>query len=213
MAVAVTRWLPPQEVADQLEQALPGSVAGVTDIAVEITPASLRDAATFLRDDPDLDLSFLSNLTAVDWDGRLEVVYHLQSLDHNHILTIRASAGGYDTPSLPSLEPVFHGAILQEREAYDLFGIKFEGHPDLRRMFLWEGFPGYPLRKSFLNMPGNLSAGLPGFSHESGGNDWPVPGTVSERPVHPNQQARTGADIPTPGEPPRLLGDDQRGAS
>jgi NADH-quinone oxidoreductase subunit C len=209
----MTTWLDPQAVADRLNTACPGSVVGLNaaaagDAYLELSADHLIEAVTFLRDDAALELNFLSNLTAVDRDGELEVVYHLQSLDLNQIVVCKVSAGGYDDPRVPSLEPIFKGAHLQEREIYDLFGISFEGHSDLRRMFLWEGFPGYPLRKSFLQMPGNLTAGLPGFSHESGGNDWPVPGTVDERPIHPNQASR---NIPVPGDPPRVLGSSTEG--
>ena len=209
----MTIWLDTQAVADRLSAACPGSVAAVRvprvgDAYLELRADHLIDAVTFLRDDDKLDLSFLSNLTAVDYDGALEVVYHLQSLDLNHILVCKVAAGGYDDPRVPSLEPLFTGAHLQEREIYDLFGITFEGHSDLRRMFLWDGFPGYPLRKSFMQMPGNLTAGLPGFSHESGDNDWPVPGSVEERPVHPNQASR---NLPIPGDPPRALGSPTEG--
>lgn len=205
----MTTWLSPQEVAVRVQAAVPDSVIEATDVALVVDPARLTEAVTFLRDDADLDLSFLCNLTAVDYDGDLEVVYHLQSLDLNHILTVKTPAGGYEDPRVPSMEPLYHGALLQEREVFDLFGITFEGHPDLRRMLLWEGFPGYPLRKSFLQMPGNLTAGLPGFSHESGENDWPVPGSVEQRPVHPNQQVRTGGEIPVPGDPPVVQGGSQ----
>jgi len=202
----MTTWLSPQDVALRVQAAVPDSVVEATDVALVLDPATLTDSIRFLRDDDALDLSFLSNLTAVDHDGELEMVYHLQSLDQNHILTVKVAAGGYDDPRVASLEPLYHGALLQECEVYDLFGITFEGHPDLKRIFLWEGFPGYPLRKSFLQMPGNLTAGLPGFSHESGDNDWPVPGSVDERPVHPNQTARTNA-IPVPGDPPVVRGE------
>jgi NADH-quinone oxidoreductase subunit C len=203
----MTTWLSPQDVAVRVQAAVPDSVVEATDVALVLDPARLTDCILFLRDDDALDLSFLSNLTAVDRDGELEMVYHLQSLDQNHILTVKVAAGGYDDPRVASLEPLYHGALLQECEVYDLFGITFEGHPDLKRIFLWDGFPGHPLRKSFLQMPGNLTAGLPGFSHESGDNDWPVPGSVEERPVHPNQAARTNT-VPVPGDPPVVQGGD-----
>ena len=148
--------------------------------------ASLVDSILVLRDAESSDLVFLSNLTAVDHERYFDVVYHLQSLDLNHILTVKSRIHDREDPALPSLTGVFHGAHLQEREVYDLFGIRFEGHPNLQRMFLWDGFPGYPLRKDFLQMPGQVRAGLPGFPHESEENAWPVPGSVPQRPQHPN---------------------------
>ena len=158
---------------------------------------ALVDVIAALRDDERSDLVFLCNLTAVDRDSAIDVTYHLQSLDRNHILQVTTSSGDREDPSVPSLTGIYHGAHLQEREVYDLFGVRFEGHPDLRRMFLWDGFPGYPLRKDFLQMPGQVRAGLPGFPHEAAEsedsqqsvNAWPVPGSVPQRPVHPNDPA------------------------
>ncbi|MCY4618795.1 MAG: NADH-quinone oxidoreductase subunit C [Chloroflexi bacterium] len=163
----------------------PGA-ACVEDGVLYLEPALVAEAIESLRDSEESDLIFLCSLTAVDQERHFEVVYHLQSLDLNHILAIKARLTDREDPTLPSLTGVFHGAHLQEREVYDLFGITFEGHPDLRRMFLWEGFPGYPLRKDFLQMPGQIRAGLPGFPHESTENAWPVPGSVPQRPQHPN---------------------------
>ena len=107
-------------------------------------------------------------------------------MDLNHIIQIKVIAADREDPAVPSLTGLYHGAHLQEREVFDLFGIRFDGHPDLRRLFLWDGFPGYPLRKDFLQMPGQIRAGLPGFPHESAENAWPVPGSVPQRPLHPN---------------------------
>ena len=157
-----------------------------------LEPDRLVESIQALRDSEESDLIFLSNLTAVDQELHFEIVYHLQSLDLNHILPIKARVTDREDPALPSLTGLFHGAHLQEREVYDLFGIRFDGHPDLRRMFLWDGFPGYPLRKDFLQMPGQVRAGLPGFPHESEENAWPVPGSVPQRPMHPNDPQPEG---------------------
>ena len=172
---------------------MPGAVQAATPDALLIAHGKLLEALRFLRDDADFDLVFLSNLTGVDRESHLEVVYHLQSLDRNHLLCCKSIAVNREDPQLPSLISIYHGALLQEREVFDLFGIRFEGHPDLRRMFLWDGFPGYPLRKDFMGMPGGLRAGLPGFPHEPGYNAWPVPGSVPA----------TGG-IPKPGGAPEL---------
>lgn len=163
--------------------------ACVDDGDLYLDSTRLVDAVRVLRDGGESDLVFLCNLTAVDYERHFEVVYHLQSLDLNHILTVKARLHDHEDPALPSLTGLFHGAHLQEREVYDLFGIRFNGHPNLQRMFLWDGFPGYPLRKNFLQMPGDVRAGLPGFPHESEENAWPVPGSVPQRPYHPNDPA------------------------
>ena len=169
----------------------PGA-ACVEDGVLFLEPSELAGAVRTLRDSEESDLVFLSNLTAVDRELHFELVYHLQSLDLNHILQVKARVTDREDPALPSLTGVYHGAHLQEREVHDLFGIRFEGHPDLRRMFLWDGFPGYPLRKDFLQMPGQVRAGLPGFPHESVENAWPVPGSVPQRPMHPNDPQPEG---------------------
>ncbi|MXX32809.1 MAG: NADH-quinone oxidoreductase subunit C [Chloroflexi bacterium] len=169
----------------------PGA-ACIDEGVLYLEPDTLAESIRTLRDSEESDLVFLSNLTAVDHELHFELVYHLQSLDLNHILQVKARVFDREDPALPSLTRVYHGAHLQEREVYDLFGIRFDGHPDLRRMFLWEGFPGYPLRKDFLQMPGQVRAGLPGFPHESEENAWPVPGSVPQRPLHPNDPQPEG---------------------
>ena len=200
----MTSTLDPVAIGKRISDASPGAVADTSGRALRLHPYGLLDAVRFLRDDPATDLAFLANLTAVDRETHFEVVYHLQSLDHNHLLTCKVHPADYEDPFLPSLTPLYHGAHLQERELFDLMGIRFDGHPDLRRMFLWDGFPGFPLRKDFLAMPGKLSTGLPGFPHESGFNAWPIPGT-GPRGGNPPDGGRDGSsgDIPTPGGAPR----------
>ncbi len=86
------------------------------------------------------------------YPGYLEVVYHLYSMELKHgPLTLRMRTGNRtDDLTVPSLTPIWRGAELQEREVYDLFGIKFAGHPDLRRILMWDGFEGYPMRKDYV---------------------------------------------------------------
>ena len=162
------RQLPGGEVASALSGALPGAVAVATAEWVEVEPARVAEALRWLHDDPALDAKQLSSLCAVDRHDRFEVVYHLQSLDRNHQIVVKAILPGREDPSLPSACGVYAGALLQEREAWDLMGVRFEGHPDLRRMFLWEGYPGFPLRKDFLQIPDH-HPGLPKFPFEEPG--------------------------------------------
>ena len=109
--------------------------------------------ATFLRDDAELRLDYASNVSGVDAIDRgcLEVVYHLYSVSLKHgpiVLKLRTDDRGAGVV-LPSLTPVYRSAELQEREIYDLCGVRFEGHPDLRRLLMWEEFEAHPMRKDY----------------------------------------------------------------
>ncbi len=114
-----------------------------------IVPAEkLVEFATVLRDDFGYD--FLSSVTGVDYlpEGKMEVVYHAYQTTGGPGLVYKVQVARED-PVVPSLTPIYPGANLQEREAWDLMGIRFEGHPDLRRVLLWEGFEGHPLQKDW----------------------------------------------------------------
>jgi NADH-quinone oxidoreductase subunit C len=162
------RQLTGARVADRLGAALPGIVTRVQPEWVEVNPTRVIEALRWLHDDEELDAAQLSNLTAVDYYDRFEVVYHLQSLDQNHQIVVKAVLTDHEAPAIESCYGVYKGALLQELEVYDLMGIRFEGHPNLRRLFLWEGFPGYPLRKDFLQLEGRFP-GLPSFPFEEKG--------------------------------------------
>ena len=157
-------------MAAGLGAALPGVVTRATDEWVEVTPERVQEALRWLHDSEEFDAAQLSSLTSVDRHTSFEVVYHLQSLDLNHQVVVKAMLADHDAPSLPSAYPVYKGALLQEREVYDLMGIRFVDHPDLRRIFLWEGFPGHPLRKDFLGIGGGQTSGLRRFPNEDGAN-------------------------------------------
>lgn len=106
----------------------------------------------FLRDDPELDFKFLMDLTAVDYlnrkDNRFEVVYHFYSLKHNHRLRVKVPVSEDDC-TIDSVSSLWKTANWYEREVWDLYGIKFNGHPDMRRILLYEEFKGHPLRKDY----------------------------------------------------------------
>lgn len=109
--------------------------------------------AAFLRDDAELCLDYCSNVSGLDWPaaGHLEVVYHLYSMTCRHgpvIIRVRTADRGPGAAA-PSLALVWRSAELQEREVFDLFGITFWGHPDLRRLLMWDDYAEYPLRKDF----------------------------------------------------------------
>jgi NADH/F420H2 dehydrogenase subunit C len=119
----------------------------VLDVAVP-KEAWLK-AVRFLKEDPRLKLDFLIELTAVDWKDRFDVVAHFLSIEHGHKVFLRAALPREASPEIDSISEVHAGANWHEREAYDFFGIRFAGHPDLRRIFLEDDFPGHPLRKDF----------------------------------------------------------------
>jgi len=111
--------------------------------------ANLLEFATALRDE--LGYDYLSSVTAVDYlpDGKMEVVYHLYKTTGGTGVVFKIQVPRADPIEVPSLVSIYPGAELQEREAWDLFGIKFTGHPDLRRILMWEGFAGHPMRKDW----------------------------------------------------------------
>ena len=171
-------------VGEVLGKSLPGIVTAVTDEWIEVGPDRVIETLQWLLNSDELDAIQLSNLTAVDRHTHIEVVYHLQSLDLNHQLVVKTRTHGMDPAVVQSAYSVYKGALLQEREVYDLMGVRFEGHPDLRRLFLWDGFPGHPLRKDFLGMPGRITSGLEGFPFED-----------KDKPIRPINQENVEAGV------------------
>jgi len=189
-----------EEIKAAIEAAVPG--AGVEVVlnpgasgqhSLRLAPETATAVATFLRDDAELALDFLSNVTGVDWPdkeiaekvkvkrtvtktvdgveqtveetvdetrrrvepGYLEAVYHLFSVEKKSaaaepvVLRMR-TVNRSDQVELPSLTPIWRSAEFQEREVFDLFGIVFTGHPDLRRLLMWDGFKDHPMRRDYV---------------------------------------------------------------
>ncbi len=139
------------ELANKLELQFPGSIVESSQDSVLVRRETLFNLASFLKTAPGLEFDYLSNITAVDYWDYFEVIYQLTSIKHNHSLVLKTRCYDRDNPSLPSLVSLWRGADFQEREIYDLMGIRFEGHPNLRRIVLWEGFQGHPLRRDYLS--------------------------------------------------------------
>jgi NADH-quinone oxidoreductase subunit C len=121
------------------------------ELTLYIRRQKLRRACEFLRDAPDLRFQFLSDVTVVDLypkEPRFEVVYHLLSLDTAERVRLKVRVSSAD-PQVDSMIPVWPCANAFEREVFDLFGIRFEGHPYLRRIVMPEDWEGYPLRKDY----------------------------------------------------------------
>jgi NADH-quinone oxidoreductase subunit C len=162
----VTKLVPCSETAARIRAALPDAELQEAADWVVVDAPHLVAVATLLRDDPDLDCRYLTMVTAVDRLDHFELVYYLSSLQRNHMLILKTRVPDHEAPEAPSVVPVWYGAHFQEREIYDLMGIRFSGHPFLKRIFLWEGFSGHPLRKDFLGLPGGQKSGLSHFPKE-----------------------------------------------
>ena len=139
-----------KEMAGRLEEKFPGGVLESGSESILVGSDWLFDVLAFLKSTEGLDFDYLTHVTAVDYLEYFEVVYQLASLEHNHSLVIKTRVYDRENPVLPSVTSLWRGADFQEREIYDLVGISFSGHPKMERIFLWEGFEGYPLRKDYL---------------------------------------------------------------
>jgi len=137
-----------------IKTALPGAVTGHAmahgELTVTAKAADIVKVAIFLRDDPACQFVCIIDITAVDWpsrDQRFDVVYHFLSPRLNQRIRVKCATD--ETTPVPSLIDVFRGADWFERETYDLYGVIFTGHPDMRRLLTDYGFDGHPLRKDF----------------------------------------------------------------
>ncbi len=143
------------EVADAVRAAVPFSEVvahtSPTSPVLVVGPASVIDVLRFLRDDPAQRYTMLTDVTAVDrvaLEGTFEIVYVLRSLEHARLLVVKTAVSA-DDPVVASATVLWRSANWAEREVWDMFGVRFEGHPDLRRILMYEEFEGHPLRKDY----------------------------------------------------------------
>lgn len=121
------------------------------EMTVYVERSAIREACSLLRDDPNCMFNCLSDVTCVDWfpsEPRFEVIYHLLSISKKDRIRLKVRLGG-DAPALESVTSVWPGANYFEREVFDLFGVRFLGHPYLRRLLMPEDWEGHPLRKDY----------------------------------------------------------------
>jgi len=122
-----------------------------TYLNVEVPPKNLKSLAEKLKSDPDCAFNYLFCYTGVDFGEELGVMVHLESTAFRHILVLTAKTSDRENPELDSLHEIWPAAFLQEMEVFDFFGIKFKGHPHLKRLFMGEEWKGYPLRKDYVD--------------------------------------------------------------
>ncbi len=145
--------MPPLDLVSHI-QARIGAVAAEAepnraDPTVVIAADRLRELCQWLKDEPALAFDFLMCLSAIDWPDRIEVVYHLFSHRHRHRLVLKIRLPR-EHAEVDSVAEIWGAANWHEREAYDLFGVRFAGHPDLRRILLPDDWEGHPLRKDYV---------------------------------------------------------------
>ncbi len=142
-------------ITETLQQKFPGAILsahcdfGDETIVVELS--KLVDVMSFLKSNPETPFNILLDACGVDYLGetpRFEVVYHLYALSQKARLRVKVKVPD-DNLTIPSVMPIWEAADWFEREAFDMFGIKFEGHPKLKRLLMWEEFEGHPLRKDY----------------------------------------------------------------
>lgn len=161
-----------QAFVDQLKQKFGDKISGANfenvDPWIEVTPAGILEVCRYLRDEPTLAFDYLNSITAVDylhidekkaaksaWQPHTQVVYHLFSMQHKHSLVLKVMLPRWEDdvvgslPQLPSVAGIWSTADWHEREAYDLSGVDFTGHPNLRRILCPEDWVGHPLRKDY----------------------------------------------------------------
>lgn len=127
------------------------SQVNLGELTIVVKSEHLLELMRFLRNDSAMDFKYLADISGVDWPDRtprFDVVYHLFSITLRHRLRVKCRIGG-DEPAIDSIVSVWKSANWHEREAFDMFGITFKGHPDLRRIYMPQDWDGYPLRKDY----------------------------------------------------------------
>ncbi len=146
----MTKVLTGSDIENILSSKFKNQIEFIGDDYVQVINKDSLDVFNYLKIDQNYDL--LSSVTSVDRISHFEVVYHLTSLQKNESMVIKIKCGADRIdPNVKSVVSVWRGAELQEREIYDLMGIMFEGHPNMKRLLLWENFEGHPLRKDFVS--------------------------------------------------------------
>jgi NADH-quinone oxidoreductase subunit C len=130
------------------------------ELTIKLPKEQIVKVCQFLKDDADLEFLLCQDITAIDWakrKNRFTVVYHIYSFKNNFRLRLKADVDESDC-AIDTVSSVWKGANWQERETYDMYGIKFNEHPDLRRMYMPEDFEHHPLRKDFplMGIPGSI---------------------------------------------------------
>ena len=135
----INSWIPDLEFSEEESQFL----------NITVTPENLHQLMSDLKSNKETRFDYLFCLSGVDWQPELGVVYHLESTTHRHIIVVKVKTVDRENPTLDTVCDIWKTAEFHEREVYDFFGIKFNNHPNLKRLFLTEEWEGFPLRKDY----------------------------------------------------------------
>jgi len=142
--------VPGYELAESFRESYPNAVTCADEYQIWVEPSGVGQYLQHLKGPDGYGFDYLSAITAVDYIEYFEVIYHLRSIANNQTAVVKTRLYDRESPSVDSVTFLWRGAELQEREIWDLMGIRFDGHPNLKRIMLWEGFPGHPHRKDHM---------------------------------------------------------------
>lgn len=135
----IATWLPDLEFWEE----------GSEFLNIEVGPNQLHDLMSRLKEDDATRFDYLFCLSGVDWGENLGVIYHLESTEHRHRIVVRVQTQDREKPNFDTVSDIWYTAEFHEREVFDFFGIVFNNHPNLKRLFLTDEWEGYPLRKDY----------------------------------------------------------------
>lgn len=137
----INNWIPDLEFTEEGSQFL----------NITVQPEQLHQLMSQLRSHPETNFDYLFCLSGIDWGKELGVVYHLESTTHRHIIVIKVKTTDRENPNLDTVSNIWLTADFHEREVFDFFGIIFNNHPNLKRLFLTDDWDGFPLRKDYVD--------------------------------------------------------------
>ncbi|WP_269240252.1 NADH-quinone oxidoreductase subunit C [Flavobacterium limnophilum] len=137
----ISTWIPDLEFTEEKSQFL----------NITVQPEHLHQLMSQLKSNPETNFNYLFCLSGVDWEKEMGVVYHLESTVHRHTIVVKVKTTDRENPTFDTVCDIWYTAEFHEREVFDFFGIKFNNHPNLKRLFLTEEWDGFPLRKDYVD--------------------------------------------------------------
>lgn len=138
-------------ILDPIDMALEFTEEGSQFLNIRVQSEQLHQLMSLLKGNNETAFDYLFCLSGVDWGSALEVVYHLESTTHRHIIVVKVKTEDRENPKFDTVSDVWATAEFHEREVFDFFGIKFNNHPTMKRLFLTEEWDGFPLRKDYVD--------------------------------------------------------------